>query len=137
MRFEHHSHSTWQMCTFLSRTSVRSIATYARKRNNYVTPKSYLELIDFYKKLLGEKRNEVRHLIDRLDTGLATLAKTEKDVTELQVDLNHTLEKVEEKKLATDKLLADMSVQTEDAEEKKKIAAVERKRPQRLLLRQR
>jgi dynein heavy chain len=27
------------------------------RRNNYTTPKSFLELIDFYKKVLGEKRS--------------------------------------------------------------------------------
>lgn len=27
------------------------------RRYNYTTPKSFLELIDFYKKILGEKRN--------------------------------------------------------------------------------
>ena len=27
------------------------------RRHNYTTPKSYLELIDFYKKLLIEKRD--------------------------------------------------------------------------------
>ena len=26
------------------------------RRHNYTTPKSYLELIEFYKKILGEKR---------------------------------------------------------------------------------
>merc|ERR1711871_175450 len=48
----------------------------AQRRYNYVTPKSFLELIEFYKTLLGQKRTTVRNLIDRLDTGLATLAKT-------------------------------------------------------------
>ena len=27
------------------------------RRHNYTTPKSYLELIDFYKKILAEKRD--------------------------------------------------------------------------------
>lgn len=29
------------------------------RRFNYTTPKSFLELIDFYKKILGEKRNYI------------------------------------------------------------------------------
>lgn len=34
-------------------------ATFLRleRRYNYTTPKSFLELIDFYKKILGEKRD--------------------------------------------------------------------------------
>lgn len=43
------------------------------RRYNYTTPKSYLELIEFYKKLLGEKRNKVNDNISRLETGLLTL----------------------------------------------------------------
>lgn len=36
-------------------------AKYRRleRRHNYTTPKSYLELIDFYKKLYNEKRDNI------------------------------------------------------------------------------
>lgn len=54
-------------------------------RFNYVTPKSYLELIGFYKYMLNNKRADVMRLIDRLDVGLSTLRKTAADVAELQV----------------------------------------------------
>lgn len=56
-------------------------------RFNYVTPKSYLELIGFYKYLLNNKRADVMRLIDRLDVGLSTLRKTAADVAELQVSV--------------------------------------------------
>lgn len=65
-----------------------------QRRYNYVTPKSYLELIGFYKFLLDQKRTEVQRQIDRLDVGLSTLRKTAADVAELQVDLKHTMVKV-------------------------------------------
>ena len=35
------------------------------RRNNYTTPKSFLELIDFYKKLLTEKRELIDRQIQR------------------------------------------------------------------------
>ena len=57
----------------------------AARRYNYVTPKTFLELIAFYKKILGEKREQVGQLISRLDVGLATLRKTAADVAILQV----------------------------------------------------
>lgn len=60
-----------------------------------MTPKSYLELIGFYKFLLDQKRTEVQRQIDRLDVGLSTLRKTAADVAELQVDLTHTMVKVQ------------------------------------------
>ena len=57
----------------------------AARRYNYVTPKTFLELISFYKRMLGEKREQVGQLISRLDVGLATLRKTAGDVALLQV----------------------------------------------------
>eukprot|EP00611_Tribonema_gayanum_P021674 TRINITY_DN4214_c0_g1_i1.p1 TRINITY_DN4214_c0_g1~~TRINITY_DN4214_c0_g1_i1.p1 ORF type:complete len:1693 (-),score=702.71 TRINITY_DN4214_c0_g1_i1:70-5124(-) len=96
-----------------------------QRRYNYVTPKSYLELIGFYKFLLDQKRSEVQRQIDRLDVGLSTLRKTAADVAELQVDLKHTMVKVEEKKAATDELLVEMGVQREDAERQRAAASIE------------
>ena len=91
--------------------SVRQISQHyfeTQQRYNYVTPKSYLELISFYKYLLGNKRNDAQRLIDRLDVGLSTLKKTSDDVTELQKDLKITMEIVGEKKRATDNLIYEM-----------------------------
>ena len=98
------------------------------KRNNYVTPKSFLELVDFYKSLLAEKRKNVESLVDRLDTGLATLSKTEKDVAELQVDLSHTMVQVEEKVKATDALMITMAASRAEAETQQQIAGIEKEK---------
>lgn len=35
------------------------------RRHNYTTPKSFLELIDFYKTLLAEKRDQIQRQIQR------------------------------------------------------------------------
>ena len=90
-----------------------------------MTPKSFLELIGFYKFLLLQKRTDVQRQIDRLDVGLSTLRKTAADVAELQVDLKHTMVKVEEKKAATDVLLVEMGVQREGAEKEQAAASIE------------
>lgn len=95
-----------------------------QRRYNYVTPKSYLELIAFYKYQLGVKRSEAVRLIDRLDVGLSTLRKTAQDVAELQIDLKHTMVRVEEKKAATEALIEQMGVQRADAEVQKASASV-------------
>ena len=100
----------------------------AERRYNYVTPKSFLELIAFYKHLLKDKRVIVGGLIERLATGLATLRKTEADVTELKQDLLLTMERVEEKKLATDNLLQQMGKQRQEAEVQQEKAEAERKK---------
>ncbi|CAM9107555.1 unnamed protein product [Discosporangium mesarthrocarpum] len=106
---------------------TRSSTAYfeTQRRYNYVTPKSYLELIGFYKFLLDQKRSEVQRQIDRLDVGLSTLRKTAADVAELQVDLKHTMVKVEEKKAATGVLLEEMGVQRAGAEKQQAAANVE------------
>lgn len=57
------------------------------RRYNYTTPKSYLELIEFYKKLLGIKRTKVNNSIQRLETGLLTLKDTKERVEGLQQEL--------------------------------------------------
>jgi dynein heavy chain len=94
-------------------------------RYNYVTPKSYLELIGFYKFLLGKKRGNVMRQIDRLDVGLSTLRKTAADVAELQIDLKHSLELVAEKQKATNILLEEIGVQRADADVQNELANAE------------
>ena len=94
-------------------------------RYNYVTPKSYLELIQFYKYLLTNKRADIMRLIDRLDVGLSTLRKTAQDVAELQIDLTHRLEVVAEKQVATNILLEEIGVQRADADVQNEMANTE------------
>ncbi|RYG70338.1 hypothetical protein EON64_00425, partial [archaeon] len=91
-------------------------------RFNYVTPKSYLELISFYKGLLNSKRQDVLKLIDRLDMGLSTLRKTAADVAELQINLTHRLALVAEKQVATNQLLEEIGVQRADADVQNELA---------------
>lgn len=94
-------------------------------RYNYVTPKSYLELIGFYKYLLAKKRDSVQKNIDRLDVGLSTLRKTATDVAELQIDLTKRLELVAEKQVATNLLLEEIGRQRADADVQNELAKVE------------
>jgi dynein heavy chain len=94
-------------------------------RFNYVTPKSYLELIGFYKYLLELKRADMQRLIDRLDVGLSTLRKTAADVAELQIDLSHRMEVVAEKQIATNVLIEEIGVQRADADVQVNLANIE------------
>lgn len=96
-----------------------------QRRYNYVTPKSFLELIDFYKTLLVDKRGKVESNILRLDTGLATLNKVKADVDELMIDLKHTLEVVAEKVEKTEALLVYIGKEKEAASVQEDAAAKE------------
>ena len=108
--------------------SVAKMSQYyleTQRRYNYVTPKSYLELIAFFKYLLGNKRGDLQRLIDRLDVGLSTLRKTADDVAELQKDIKITMDKVDEKKTATNLLIQEMSVQKAGAKKQQDAAQIE------------
>lgn len=58
------------------------------KRYNYTTPKSFLELIELYSKLLTEKTAQNLQRINRLDNGLVRLAQCAEQVDSLKVPIN-------------------------------------------------
>ena len=76
-----------------------------------------MELINFYKHLLKLRRTEQVAAINRLDTGLNTLMRTNKDVEELQVFLKEKQKEVDSKKAACDVFLEEMGKQRSEAEE--------------------
>ena len=86
------------------------------KRYNYTTPKSFLELVGFYKLLLAKKKLELANGMKRLDIGLDTLNRTNKDVAVLAEFLIEKKKEVEMKKAATDVLLEEMGKQRSEAE---------------------
>ena len=85
-------------------------------RTNYVTPKSYLELLGLYKKLLDKKRSELLAQRKRTATGLEKLLHATKEVEILQEELEamqpmllQTSQETEYamKKIAVDKVKAE------------------------------
>lgn len=60
-----------------------------QRRNYYVTPTSYLELINSFKRLLKEKRTEVAQQRDRYGNGYQQLITTEESVGKMQVELEN------------------------------------------------
>ena len=74
------------ICQFMSyvHQSVNDMSkVYAQndRRHNYTTPKSFLEMINLYRKVLSSKNGELVDMIQRLENGLEKLR-----VTEVQVD---------------------------------------------------
>ena len=59
----------------------------ATKRQVYNTPRSYLDLLAAYNRLLGKKYAEERGTLDRLQNGIRTLDNTVEAVTTLQARL--------------------------------------------------
>eukprot|EP00595_Chromulina_sp_UTEXLB2642_P002193 CAMPEP_0196768326 /NCGR_PEP_ID=MMETSP1095-20130614/42615_1 /TAXON_ID=96789 ORGANISM="Chromulina nebulosa, Strain UTEXLB2642" /NCGR_SAMPLE_ID=MMETSP1095 /ASSEMBLY_ACC=CAM_ASM_000446 /LENGTH=520 /DNA_ID=CAMNT_0042137751 /DNA_START=817 /DNA_END=2376 /DNA_ORIENTATION=- len=96
------------------------------RRYNYVTPKSFLELINFYKNLLKLRKDELIENISRLETGLDTLMRTNKDVSRLQDFLKDKKKEVEIKKQASEVLLEEMGKQRSEAESQQLLADAEK-----------
>jgi len=103
------------------------------KRYNYTTPKSFLELIDFYKKLFKKQSDGLYEQIQRLDKGIATLQKTAKDVASLKEDLIKKLEIVEEKKIAANALIEKCGKERVKVDAEKAVAMEEKAKSQVVL----
>lgn len=75
------------------------------RRYNYTTPKSYLEQINLYSKLLIRKSDELQCKIKRLENGLDKLRSTATQVDELKKKLAIQEVQLKEKNDAADALI--------------------------------
>lgn len=75
------------------------------RRRFYTTPKSYLDLINLYVHLLGEKKRESTQARDRLLNGLQKLRETNTMVDTMQHELNELQPVLKEKTEVTKHLL--------------------------------
>ncbi|KAF7398391.1 hypothetical protein HZH66_006288 [Vespula vulgaris] len=75
-----------EMCQFFHTSTQELSKEFLKKarRYNYVTPTSYLELINTFKDLLGKKRREILESKRRYEAGLGKLDSTHKQVERMQ-----------------------------------------------------
>ena len=101
-------------------TRVRSLSQRYLKemqRHYYVTPTSYLELINTFKGLLNKQRTDVFEQKARYDNGLAKLLETADQVNEMQQYLEKLQPELVEATVATDKLLVVITADRKVANE--------------------
>ncbi|XP_063271579.1 dynein axonemal heavy chain 10 [Prinia subflava] len=91
------------------------------RRRNHVTPKNYLDFLNTYAKLLEEKNEFILAQCKRLDGGLVKLKEAAVQLAELNVKLAEQKIVLTEKTAACEALLRDIKINTEIAEEKKKM----------------
>lgn len=114
-------------------TIHQSIDTYATKffdelrRKVYTTPKSYLDLINLYIGMLGEKREELSMLRKRLAIGVNKLEETNAMVAGLQEELTKLQPVLDQKTKDTDALLIQVAADQKEADKVKAKVAVEEK----------
>jgi dynein heavy chain len=85
------------------------------KRNNYSTPKNYLDFINNYIAFLKDKRKAMDNLVRRLEGGLATLAKAQQDTKELSEVLAEKNKVIGEKSVVVNEIIKDITEKSEVA----------------------
>lgn len=106
-------------------TSVNTMSKHFlqnERRYNYTTPKSYLEQISLYAKLLKMKSVELRAKVERLENGLDKLRTTATQVDDLKLKLAVQEVELKEKNEAADTLIEIVRVETEKVSIEKTLA---------------
>ncbi|XP_046594204.1 dynein beta chain, ciliary [Neodiprion lecontei] len=113
-RFMAHAHTSVNAASRLYLASER--------RYNYTTPKSFLEQISLYTKLLRTKSKELQGRVERLENGLAKLRSTAAQVDELKEKLAVQEIELQQKNDAADALIAIVGVETDKVQTEKALA---------------
>ena len=91
-----------------------------QKRYNYVTPTSYLELIQTYKTLLKKVRTKTLLLKQGYDKGIEKLLFTAEEVHKMQQDLSEKQPRLEQMTIETDILMEKIQKESREVVEPKK-----------------
>jgi len=96
----------------------------SERRYNYTTPKSFLEQISLYTRLLKTKASELRARVARLENGLDKLRSTAVQVDKLKKKLAVQEVELQQKNEAADTLIAIVGVETEKVQKEKAIGSI-------------
>jgi dynein heavy chain len=89
------------------------------KRNNYVTPTHYLELVKGYSGILNTKRKEMGAQLKKLSDGVAKLDEGREQVEVMSVELSAKQEIVNEKQKECEKMVVDIMSEKRIADDQK------------------
>jgi len=95
------------------------------RRRYYTTPKSYLDLIDLYCKLLGVKRTQLQTQRERFLNGLTKMTETNAVIDTMQQELTDLKPILAEKTVQTKELLVTVAREQEEASKTKDYVAGE------------
>ncbi|KAJ8921300.1 hypothetical protein NQ315_013774 [Exocentrus adspersus] len=117
-----HSCAKFMAYAHTSVNNISKLYLQNERRYNYTTPKSYLEQINLYSKLLCNKSEELHSKVERLENGLDKLEKTSKQVDELKKKLAIQEIELKEKNEAADNLIEIVGIETEKVSIEKTLA---------------
>eukprot|EP00913_Durusdinium_trenchii_P016903 g15891.t1 len=107
-----------EMCQYFHLSSKKLAVRFEDelKRIYYSTPTSFLELIQTFKSLLGEKRDSISSLKSKYEVGLEKLTTTEQSVGEMMIVVNEESAKTEKVKevVAADEAVASKAAAEAD-----------------------
>ncbi|XP_042075509.1 LOW QUALITY PROTEIN: dynein axonemal heavy chain 6 [Haplochromis burtoni] len=92
------------------------------RRRYYTTPTSYLELINLYLSMLGNKRQQLVLARDRVKNGVTKLLETNELVDKMKVDLSALEPVLKQKSTDVDALMEKLAVGQDKADEVHKVA---------------
>jgi dynein heavy chain len=95
------------------------------RRHNYVTPTSYLELIQTYKVLLDVKRKEIHALRQRYEVGLEQLASAAAQVGTMQEELHALQPQLIVTQKETDQIMEVIARESVEVEKKRAVVKVD------------
>uniref|UniRef100_A0A8C5LU47 Dynein axonemal heavy chain 6 n=1 Tax=Leptobrachium leishanense TaxID=445787 RepID=A0A8C5LU47_9ANUR len=91
------------------------------RRRYYTTPTSYLELINLYLSMLGDKRKELVSARDRVKNGLGKLSETNVVVDKMKIELSALEPVLKQKSIDVEALMEKLSVDQENADQVRRI----------------
>ncbi|CAH8292450.1 unnamed protein product, partial [Schistosoma turkestanicum] len=92
-------------------------------RHSYITPTSYLEMIQTFKKLLHKKRNELTTMRNRYLIGLEKLGFAASEVGKMQIELRDLQPLLIVTSAETDELLNKIAKESVEVEAQREIVA--------------
>ncbi|KAI8910835.1 dynein heavy chain and region D6 of dynein motor-domain-containing protein, partial [Gorgonomyces haynaldii] len=115
------------MCKFFHQYTVTLSNKFRAQlgRYNYVTPTSYLELLNALKSLLSKKRDEIQTIRKRYAGGLDKLQFAAEQIAQMQIDLTNLQPQLQKTTEETVTMLAKIQVETVEVEETKKTVSAD------------
>lgn len=116
------------LCVSLCQHFHQSVRTLSERyyailrRQNYVTPTSYLELILTFKTLLGRRRQAIHSMRQRYVVGLEKLEFAAGQVSVMQQELQELQPQLVQTSKETDELMVKIEKDTVEAEAKKQVS---------------
>ncbi|KAG2383359.1 hypothetical protein C9374_004696 [Naegleria lovaniensis] len=115
------------LCAYFHTSAIELSKTFLEKmkRHNYVTPTTYLELLRNFKDLVKEKRKELHTLRGKFELGLQRIAETDKDVNQMQKELEILQPNLIELSKQNEELSKKIEIESINANEKAKKIEIE------------